>query len=112
MDRVIDRIVAVQPDRNKPRIIRAGIEVDRRADTRPLRAAIEKALANEPGSAEDPFVAGNRLDLALYDRDLTAVNVLTPAFPLMKPLAAASNRGAGTFGRGAFAVWKVIAWSW
>src|SRR5436189_4383913 len=43
MARVIDRIVAVQPDRNKPRIIRAGIVVDRRADTRPLRAAIERA---------------------------------------------------------------------
>ena len=45
------------PDRRLPRIIRAHIEVDRRADTRPLRAAIEKILTNEPGSEKDPFVA-------------------------------------------------------
>src|SRR3989440_4820226 len=39
MARVMDRIISLQPDRNKPRIIRAGIEGDRRADTRPVRAA-------------------------------------------------------------------------
>src|SRR5437762_2378501 len=43
MARVMDRIIALQPDRQRARIIRAGIEQDRRADTRPLRAAIEKA---------------------------------------------------------------------
>ena len=74
MARVIDRIVAVQPDRSRPRIIRAGIEVDRRADTGPLRAAIEKILTNEPGSEKDPFVAGQRYTLALYDRDLATAS--------------------------------------
>ena len=43
-------------------MIRARIEVDRRADTGPLRAAIEKILTNEPGSEKDPFVAGQRFD--------------------------------------------------
>src|SRR5262249_531614 len=41
MARAIDRIVALQPSLSKPRIIRAFIEQDRRADTKPLRAAIE-----------------------------------------------------------------------
>ena len=57
MARVMDRIIALHPDRKLPRMIRAGIELDRRADTGPLRAAIEKILTNEPGSEKDPFVA-------------------------------------------------------
>ena len=69
------------PDRRVARMIRAFIEVDRRADTGPLRAAIEKILANEPGSAKDPFVAGYRLDLALFDRDLDAAGSLAAALP-------------------------------
>jgi len=97
MARVIDRIVAVQPDRSRPRIIRAYIEVDRRADTRPLRAAIEKALANEPGSAEDPFVAGLRLDLALCDRDLDTVGSIAAALPLKQTLDAGFNEGSRDF---------------
>src|SRR5438067_10252898 len=72
--RVMDRIISLQPDRNKPRIIRAMIERERRADTGPLRAAIERALATEPGAAEDPWIAGNRLGLALSDRDLDAAS--------------------------------------
>jgi serine/threonine protein kinase/tetratricopeptide (TPR) repeat protein len=103
MARVMDRIVAVQPDRSRPRIIRAYIEVDRRADTRPLRAAIEKALANEPGSAEDPFVAGIRLDLALCDRDLDAVSSIVAALPLKQTLDAGFNEGSRDFWLGVVA---------
>jgi len=33
-----------------------------------MRAAIEKIPDNEPGSDKDPFVAGQRYILALYDR--------------------------------------------
>jgi tetratricopeptide (TPR) repeat protein len=80
MARVIDRSIAVRPDKN-PRMIRAGIEIARRADTRPLRAVIEKILTNEPGSEKDPFVAGNRLDLALSDRDLETAGSLAAALP-------------------------------
>ena len=97
MARVMDRIIAVQPDRKRARIIRAGIEVDRRADTRPLRAAIEKALANEPGSAEDPFVAGYRLGLALSDRDLDAVSSIAAALPLKQTLDAGFTQGSRDF---------------
>jgi TolB-like protein/Flp pilus assembly protein TadD len=66
---VMDRIVALHPERRSGRIIRASVEVHRRADTGPWRAAIEKILTNEPGSEQDPFVAGQRYTLALYDRD-------------------------------------------
>jgi TolB-like protein/Tfp pilus assembly protein PilF len=81
MARVLDRIIAVAPDRRLPRIIRAGVEIDRRVDTGPLRAAIEKILTNEPGSEKDPIVAGYRLDLALFDREVDAAGSLAAALP-------------------------------
>jgi tetratricopeptide (TPR) repeat protein len=81
MTRVLDRIVAVQPDGKLPRLIRAYIDQEQRADTRPLRAAVEKILSNEPGSEKDPFVAGYRLDLALCGRDLDAAGRLAAALP-------------------------------
>ncbi len=68
----MDRIVAYNPDLRPGRIFRAHVELERRADTGPLRAAIEKILTNEPGSEKDPFVAGQRYTLALYDRDWDA----------------------------------------
>jgi TolB-like protein len=70
--RIMDRIVAYNPDLRPGRIFRAHVELERRADTGPLRAAIEKILTNEPGSEKDPFVAGQRYTLALYDRDWDA----------------------------------------
>jgi len=81
MAKVMDRIVAMVPDHKRPRIIRANIELEGRADTRPLRAAIEKILTNEPGSDKDPVVADARLDLALYDRDLDTAGSLAAALP-------------------------------
>ena len=80
--KVMDRIVALHPERRPGRIFRAYVEVYRRADTGPLRAAIEKILTNEPGSEKDPFVAGQRYTLALYDRDWdTAGRACGGAFP-------------------------------
>ena len=70
----MDRIVAYNPDLRPGRIFRASVEVYRRADTGPWRAAIEKILTNEPGSEKDPFVAGQRYALALYDRDWDAAD--------------------------------------
>jgi TolB-like protein/tRNA A-37 threonylcarbamoyl transferase component Bud32 len=76
--RIMDRIVALHPERRVGRIFRASVEVYRRADTGPFRAAIEDMLTNEPGSEKDPFVASQRYTLALYDRDLdTASSVAT-----------------------------------
>ena len=72
--KIMDRIVALHPERRPGRIFRASVEVYRRADTGPWRAAIEKILTNEPGSEKDPFVAGQRYTLALYDRDWDAAD--------------------------------------
>jgi serine/threonine-protein kinase len=65
----MDRIVALHPERRVGRIFRASVEVYRRGETEPWRAAIENMLTHEPGSEKDPFVAGQRYTLALYDRD-------------------------------------------
>src|SRR5437588_725864 len=78
LTKIMDRIVALHPERRKARIFRASVEVHRRADTGPLRAAIEKVLTDEPGSEKDPFVAGQRYTLALYDRDWDAAGGAAP----------------------------------
>ena len=80
--RIMDRIVAYNPDLRPGRIFRAAVELARRADTGPWRAEIEKILTNEPGSEKDPFVAGHRYALALYDRDWDAAE---RAAPLLSP---------------------------
>ncbi len=74
--KIMDRIVALHPERRPGRIFRASVELYRRADTGPLRAEIEKILTNEPGSEKDRFVAGQRYTLALYDRDFDAAGLL------------------------------------
>src|SRR6266403_1352122 len=76
--KIMDRIVALQPERKPGRIFRASVELYRRADTRPWRAAIERILTNEPGSEKDPFMAGQRYTLALYDRDWDAAERAAP----------------------------------
>jgi TolB-like protein/Tfp pilus assembly protein PilF/predicted Ser/Thr protein kinase len=81
MARVMDRIISLDPARRLPRLIRAHIEVDRRVDTRPLRAAIQEILTNEPGAEKDPNVAEYRLDVAFYDRDLDDAGSLVAALP-------------------------------
>src|SRR5438128_5927921 len=74
--KVMDRIVALHPEQRPGRLFRASVEVHRRADTGPWRAEIEKILTNEPGSEKDPFVAGQRYTLALYDRDWDTAGTL------------------------------------
>jgi TolB-like protein/tRNA A-37 threonylcarbamoyl transferase component Bud32/Flp pilus assembly protein TadD len=76
--RIMDRIVALHPERRVGRIFRASVEVYRRADTEAWRAAIEDMLTNEPGSEKDPFVASQRYTLALYDRDWDAAERAAP----------------------------------
>jgi TolB-like protein/tRNA A-37 threonylcarbamoyl transferase component Bud32/Flp pilus assembly protein TadD len=76
--RIMDRIVALHPERRVGRIFRASVEVYRRADTEAWRAAIENMLTNEPGSEKDPFVASQRYTLALYDRDWDAAERAGP----------------------------------
>jgi TolB-like protein/tRNA A-37 threonylcarbamoyl transferase component Bud32 len=78
---VMDRILALHPDRKPARIWRAVIELFQRADTTPLRVAIEKILANDPTSEKDPFLATWRFYLALLNRDLDAADSLAAALP-------------------------------
>jgi TolB-like protein/Tfp pilus assembly protein PilF/predicted Ser/Thr protein kinase len=77
--KLMDRIIALHPERRPGRIWRFYVELARRADTGPMRATIEKILTNEPGSEKDPFVAGWRFTLALYDRDLDTASSLVTA---------------------------------
>src|SRR6266480_4364101 len=77
--KVMDRILALHPDDKPARIFRAFIAVDQRADTGPWRVAIEKILAEDPASAKDPFLTGQRFILALFDRDWDAAGVLATA---------------------------------
>src|SRR5438477_9438911 len=79
--KALDRVLALHPDSKPARIFRAFIEVEHRADTRPWRVAIEKILAEDPASAKDPFLTGQRFTLALFDRDLDTAGVLATALP-------------------------------
>src|SRR6266480_4510612 len=76
--KIMDRIVALLPERRRERIFRASVEVYRRADTGPWLAEIEKILTNEAGSEKDPFMAGQRYTLALYGRDWDTASSLAP----------------------------------
>src|SRR5207249_9784766 len=79
--KIMDRIVALHPERRPGRLFRAFVEVSRRADTGPFRTAIENILTNEPGSEKDPFVASQRYTLALYDRDWEAADRMAALLP-------------------------------
>src|SRR5436305_330023 len=76
--KIMDRIVALHPERRRERIFRASVEVYRRADTGPWRAEIEKILTNEAGSEKDRFMACQRYTLSLYDRDWDTASSLAP----------------------------------
>ena len=80
--RIMDRIVAYNPEpQARADFSRFGRSIPA-SGHRALRAAIEKILTNEPGSEKDPFVAGQRYTLALYDRDWDAAGrAAARAFP-------------------------------
>src|SRR5437762_1679349 len=46
-----DRLIALEPNNDFPRVYRAWIDAYERADTRPLHAVIEKILRDDPASA-------------------------------------------------------------
>ena len=79
--KIMDRIVALNPGGRPGWIFRAHVELERRADTRPFRAAIQKILTNEPGSDKDPFVAGQRYTLACTIATGTPLAALRRCFP-------------------------------
>ena len=67
---VLDRALLIVPDDTPTRMQRALADVDWRADTKPLHAAIESAVAQDPGAAAG--IADFWIYLALCERDHVA----------------------------------------
>ena len=76
-----DRVLALNPNDMKARIDRAGLEISRRADTRPLHAAIEKILADDPARAENGEPNGALFFLAYLERDFVTAGHAAGALP-------------------------------
>jgi TolB-like protein/Flp pilus assembly protein TadD/predicted Ser/Thr protein kinase len=76
-----DRLVALQPDNARIKLERAILEISWRADTRRLRAAIEKIPAHDPAQAGNESVDGPRFYLALCDRDAFTAERAVAALP-------------------------------
>ena len=67
-----DRLIALEPNNDFPRVYRAWIDAYERADTRPLHAVIEKILRDDPASAR--FLPDWRFYLALWEHDPVAAD--------------------------------------
>ena len=75
MAATLDRAVAIVPDDVGTRIGRAYVDLEWRADTKPLHAAIQQAITKDPAIANE--IAEIWLLLALCERDwVTAERVL------------------------------------
>ncbi|MDQ6626175.1 MAG: protein kinase [Verrucomicrobiota bacterium] len=68
---IVDRCLALRPDRIGIRLMRAKLDVDERADTRRYRAVIEGRMEEDPASVKT--LADDRIELAFYERDFTAL---------------------------------------
>jgi tetratricopeptide (TPR) repeat protein len=80
--KALERAVALRPNFLDARIdAGGGLEMHWRGDTRHWRATIEKILADEPASANDPAMKLQRFQLALFDRDLESANRAVIALP-------------------------------
>jgi predicted Zn-dependent protease len=66
----LDRVLAINPNDIHHQIFRALIDVSERADTRATRAAVEKALAADPATAD--WIVDKRFGLAMLERDPVA----------------------------------------
>src|SRR5438128_3754458 len=69
---VLDRTLAVAPEDVVTRITRAAVDLNWRADPKPLHATIDAILAEDPTAA--PTVANTWLNLALCEHDPIAAN--------------------------------------
>ena len=64
---MLDRALAIQPNDVQAKVVRAAVEFDWKADTRPLRKLIDEIRVNNPAAVEN--VADNWLTCALAERD-------------------------------------------
>jgi tetratricopeptide (TPR) repeat protein len=78
-ERALDRVLAIDPNDVATRLERAGIEMDWRADTRPLHQAIDSVRATNPAAL--PTVADSWLICALAERDVATANAALIACP-------------------------------
>ena len=67
MAAVLERVLSVVSNDAPSRVERAFVELESRADLRPLRSAIAAVVAEDPGAG--PKIADKWITLALYDRD-------------------------------------------
>jgi TolB-like protein/predicted Ser/Thr protein kinase len=73
--KALERVLALRPNFLDARIdAGGGLEMHWKGDTRNWRATIEKILADDPASANDPAMKLQRFQLALFDRDFNAAN--------------------------------------
>ena len=70
MARTLERAIQIAPDDVTNRVQRAVVDLEWRADPKPLHATIEQAMAEDPGIVVE--IAPNWLYLALCERDWNA----------------------------------------
>jgi eukaryotic-like serine/threonine-protein kinase len=78
-ERALDRVLAIEPNDIATRLERAGIEMDWKADTRPLHQAIDSIRATNPAAL--PTIADSWLICAIAERDGGAANAALSACP-------------------------------
>ena len=118
MAAVLDRALAIAPKDVHMRVERALVDLDWRADSRPLHTTIEAILVEDPGAAAT--LANHWLVLALCERDPVAAaqalvalsdNTFGPeVIPLYRPFGegvVARVRGDAAAARAAFTVARV-----
>ncbi len=94
---VLDRLAALKPNDIGPQLSRAWIDVDERADTRPLHALVEKILTDDPTLAKS--LAGDLFVLAMYERDFTAADRALATLTESKTAHITVRSGPIEFGR-------------
>jgi serine/threonine-protein kinase len=75
----LDRVLAIEPNDVATKLERAGVEMDWKADTRPLHQAINSVRATNPAAL--PTVADSWLICALAEHDVAAANDALMACP-------------------------------
>jgi TolB-like protein len=75
----LDRVIAIVPDDIVSRVARPWVEVEWKADTRPVRKVIESVMRENPAAVAsfDQYYLG----LALYERDFKAAENAVAAMP-------------------------------
>src|SRR5438552_1954346 len=76
----LDRALIIAPKDVPSRVRRAWVDLESRANPKPLHTAIETILAEDPNAA--PVLVDLRLDLALRERDPAAAERVLAAMPV------------------------------